>query len=72
MAIIIKTEKEINAMREGGKRHAEILEKLAQMVRSGISTQELNDAAEIMIREKGDIPAFLGYKPDGAPTLFQV
>lgn len=64
--IIIKTEKEIQAMRECGKRHAEILRKVAMLVRPGISTAELDSAAEQMIRDYGDIPAFKGYKPDGA------
>ena len=64
--IIIKTDKEIAAMRECGRRHAEILRKVADLVRPGISTRELDAAAEKMIREYGDIPAFKGYKPDGA------
>lgn len=64
--IIIKTEKEIQAMRECGKRHAEILHKVAALVRPGISTMELDAAAEQMIKDYGDIPAFKGYKPDGA------
>lgn len=64
--IIIKTQKEIDAMRECGKRHGEILQKIAALVRPGISTIELDSAAEQMIREYGDIPAFKGYKPEGA------
>lgn len=64
--IIIKTEKEIQAMRECGKRHAEILHNVAALVRPGISTAELDAAAEKMIKDYGDIPAFKGYKPDGA------
>lgn len=64
--IIIKTEKEIQAMRECGKRHAEILQKVAALVRPGISTIELDAAAEQMIKDYGDMPAFKGYKPDGA------
>ncbi|MEI8224018.1 MAG: M24 family metallopeptidase, partial [bacterium] len=64
--IIIKTEKEIQAMRECGKRHAEILRKVAALVRPGISTAELDTAAEQMIKDYGDTPAFKGYKPDGA------
>lgn len=70
MAVIIKTEQEIKAMRVAGKRHAEILEKLAQIVRPGVSTAQLDEVAEKMIREYGDTPAFLGYKPDGAKLPF--
>ena len=68
--ILIKTENEIAAMRVCGKRHAEILEKLSAMVCPGVSTMELNDAAEAMVRDYGDTPAFLNYKPDGAKTPF--
>ncbi len=64
--IIIKTDKEIAAMRECGRRHAEILHKVAALVKPGISTIELDRAAEAMIKEYGDVPAFKGYKPDGA------
>ncbi len=70
MSVIIKTEQEIQNMREGGKRHAEILQKLAKMVRPGISTWELDQEAEKMIKEFGDLPAFKGYKPDGAKTPY--
>lgn len=68
--IIIKTDKEIAAMRIAGKRHAEILRKLAAMVRPGISTIELDAAAESMIRDYGDVPAFKGYRPDGASAPY--
>ena len=68
--VIIKTEQEIQNMREGGKHHAEILQKIAQLVRPGISTWELDQEAEKMIKEYGDRPAFKGYKPDGARTPY--
>jgi methionyl aminopeptidase len=64
--IIIKTPEEIVNMREGGKRHADILQRVAKLVRPGISTWELDEAAEAMIKEYGDKPAFKGYKPEGA------
>ena len=57
-------------MRIAGKRHAEILRKLAAMVRPGISTIELDAAAESMIRDYGDRPAFKGYRPDGASAPY--
>jgi methionyl aminopeptidase len=68
--IIIKTEQEIQNMREGGKHHAEILQKIAKLVRPGISTWELDQAAEKLVKEYGDSPAFKGYKPDGARTAY--
>lgn len=70
LMIIIKTPEEIANMREGGKRHADILQRVAKLVRPGISTWELDQAAEAMIKEYGDKPAFKGYKPDGAKTPY--
>ncbi len=64
--MIIKTEKERYILREGGKRLAGILSQLGAMCKPGVSTQELEDAAQQMIRELGDKPATLGYKPKGA------
>lgn len=64
MTIRIKTKEDIEILREGGRRHAFILRELEKRVESGVSTKELDDYGEKLIREKGDIPAFLGYKPD--------
>lgn len=66
MAIIIKTEKEIETLREGGRRHAQILALLAKAVKPGVTTQSLEDMATRLIAEGGDTAAFLNYKPYGA------
>ena len=63
---MIKTKKEIEIMREGGKRLAEILKKVSDEVKPGINVSVLNDLAEKLIREDGDEPSFLGYTPEGA------
>lgn len=52
-------------MREGGKRHAEILREVAKIVRPGISTKDLDDLAYKLVIEGGDKPAFLNYTPEG-------
>jgi methionyl aminopeptidase len=65
MAVIIKTPEEIKLLREGGKRLATILQKVAQKVAPGISTDELDAYAHTLIVDGGDEPAFLNYKPDG-------
>ncbi len=57
---------EIKSLREGGKRLACILYKVADIVKPGISTKELDIFAEKLIRDGGDKPAFLHYKPSGA------
>ncbi len=64
--MIIKTEKEREILREGGKRLAGILSQLGEMVAPGITTQDLEDRALEIIAELGDKPATLGYKPKGA------
>lgn len=66
MAIILKTEKEIEILRAGGKRLAFVLSETAKQVRPRISTEELNQYAIKLIKEGGDEPAFLGYRPEGA------
>lgn len=65
MSIIIKTPEEIEILREGGKRLARILDMVAKKVAPGINTKELDIYAEKLIRDGGDIPAFLGYTPGG-------
>ncbi len=60
-----KTAEEMNAIIEGGKRMGEILEKLTEMVKPGVSTLEIDVAAEKMIRAAGGVPAFKGYSPRG-------
>jgi methionyl aminopeptidase len=66
MSIRLKSAKEIEIMREGGKRHAEILRALCDLVKPGVSTLILEEEALRLIHEKGDKPAFLGYTPHGA------
>ena len=70
MAIIIKTKEEIDIIREGGKHLAIVLNKVRDMVAPGVSTKDLDLYAEKLIREMGDEPAFLNYRPAGASTPF--
>lgn len=44
-----------------GELIAEVREALRKMVEPGISTMELNNAADKMIRDAGAIPTFIGY-----------
>lgn len=62
----IKTQEEIEILREGGKHLASVLREVKALVAPGISAKELNDIAEKKIREYGDEPAFLHYTPWGA------
>src|SRR3989344_5111176 len=60
--INIKTEKEIEIMREGGRILAKVLKKIEKMVKPGITTLELDRAAEALILKHGARPAFKGYE----------
>lgn len=67
---IIKTPEEIEILREGGKRLATVLYKVKDKVAPEISTKDLDIYAEKLIREMGDEPAFLNYRPPGAKIPF--
>lgn len=60
--IIGKSRRELDKMRVVGELIAEVREEIRQMVKPGISTLELDQAAEKMMRDAGAIPAFKGYK----------
>lgn len=70
MPVIIKTQKEIDIIREGGKILAKVLIETAKKIKPGISTFELDKFAHDLIIKEGGIPAFLNYKPEGAPKAF--
>ena len=62
----LKSKKEIEILKEGGKRLAQVLKKVGAAVKPGVTTLELDALAEKLIRENGDEPAFLRYQPWGA------
>lgn len=62
----IKTEEEIEIMREAGRRLARILSRLRDEIKPGVTTGELDKLAEKLMRDGGDEPAFLHYTPEGA------
>jgi methionine aminopeptidase, type I len=61
MAVSIKSEKEIELMREAGRLLEIVHNELEQLVRPGISTLEIDKKGEEMIRSFGCIPNFLNY-----------
>src|SRR3989344_9030585 len=68
--IIIKTPEEIEILREGGRRLAAVLYQVRDIIVPGVSTYDLDKYAEKLIREMGDEPAFLNYRPEGARIPF--
>lgn len=59
--LTIKNQAEIEKMRRAGYIVAEVLALMAEMVRPGITTKDLDIAAEKLIRSRGARPLFLGY-----------
>src|SRR3954470_16614304 len=59
--IIGKSQKEIDKMRASGQLVGRVLQHLRGMVAPGISTLEVDRAAEKMIRDAGAYPTFKGY-----------
>lgn len=64
--MIIRNDTQRANLIEAGKRLASVLEQLEAKVAPGVTAEELDDFAEARIRERGDVPAFLGYTPEGA------
>ena len=60
--VTIKSEREIELMREAGRILAKVHEELGRIVRPGISTKEIDRICEEMIRSHGCIPSFLNYE----------
>jgi methionyl aminopeptidase len=59
--IIRKSEHELDAMAKAGRVVADTLAVLADVIRPGVTTKELDEAAEDYIRSQGGVPAFKGY-----------
>jgi methionyl aminopeptidase len=59
--IVLRSRREIEKLRAANRIVAEVLEYLRSLIRPGISTAELDRAAEKMIVSQGARPAFKGY-----------
>ncbi len=66
MAVTIKTQKEINILREGGKVLADILDELQKYAKEGVSTLDIDDMAMELCDKYGAEPVLLGYNPSFA------
>jgi len=59
---MVKSQEEIRQMRKAGGELALIRDALGQLVKPGVTTAELDEAAQEMIEAIGAKPAFLGYR----------
>jgi methionyl aminopeptidase len=60
--IPIKSAREIDKMRLACRTASEVLDRVSEMVRPGISTREVDEAAADFMQEAGVKSAFLGYR----------
>jgi methionyl aminopeptidase len=74
--IVLKSPQELAVMREAGRINAKALAAVRKLVRPGVTTAELDAAAEEVIRKHGGIPTFKGYPgpypfllPSNAPSM---
>ncbi|OAV71169.1 Methionine aminopeptidase 1 [Bacteroidales bacterium Barb4] len=59
--IYLKTDEEIELMREANQLVGKTLGELAKLIVPGVSTLQLDKTAEMFIRDHGAVPAFLGH-----------
>jgi len=59
---LIKTPEQIEGIRESGRVNIAVLNYVAQHIRAGMSTEEIDQLVESKTRELGGIPAPLGYE----------
>jgi len=67
--IVIKSAAEIEKMRQSGRIVAEVLQCMRERVTPGVTTAELNELAEAVIRKHDAVPSFKGY-PSGSSHPF--
>lgn len=68
MSVWIKTDEELEGLRESGRRLAAVMAAVGEMAVPGVSTLEIGDRVEELIRKEGGIPVFKGYGAEsGSP-----
>ena len=60
--IELKSAREITLMRAGGHILADVVDRLRESVKPGLSTLEIDEDVEAFIRGRGALPAFKGYR----------
>ena len=72
MAVSIKSAREIAMMREAGRILAKVHDELGKVICPGITTYEIDQLGEKLIRENGCIPNFLHYNGYPASVCISV
>ncbi len=67
--ITIKSEREIDLMRESGALVAMVLDMLQLEIKPGMTTKQLDSMAEEFIRDHHSVPSFLNYVPKSDPGV---
>jgi methionyl aminopeptidase len=67
---LIKTKEELDILRESGKRLARAVRMGREYAKPGMTTRELDEYLEKIVRDGGDVPSFKGYRPAGARMPF--
>lgn len=68
--VTLKKDHEIQIMKQAGRIVADVLQLLEELVRPGVDTLTLDEAAEDLIRKSGGIPATKGYRVQGIATPY--
>ena len=68
--IVLKSAREIDLMRQSGRLVWQVLERMKELVRPGVTTGELNEVAEKMIADAGAIALFKGVRTAHAKIAF--
>ncbi|MBU0597956.1 type I methionyl aminopeptidase [Patescibacteria group bacterium] len=70
--ITIKNKEEINKIREGGKKLAQVVHQVAGFVKPGISAMELDVQADKLIKKSGGEPSFKGFNGYPAASCISI
>lgn len=67
MSVVIKSDAEIEALRQAGRLNAEVRQLLMNAIEPGVTGLDLDALAKQAIQERGAEPTFVGYGPGGRP-----
>ena len=58
--VTLKSQRQIELMAVAGRLVADVLDRVGKMLQPGVTTLELDDVAQALIRERGGVPSFIG------------